>query len=123
MARPRKPASEIRKRWDKLYVTDVERVEIAAAAEAAGLSVNQYLLARHRGERLYAARSDGALLQALSAVETRLEMIARDIGHRTGDLDAVFLHAALMAIERDLRHAVLPWALSVPMQHEGDASC
>ncbi|MFB3306840.1 hypothetical protein, partial [Pseudomonas sp. AMR01] len=72
MARPKKLASETRKRWDKLYATEAERAEISAAAAAADLSVSKYLIARHRGERLQTARSDGALLQALSVANARL---------------------------------------------------
>lgn len=97
-------------------------MEISETATAAGLSVSQYLLARHRGDHLYAARSDGAVLQAMSAIDARLAMIAQEIGRRTGNLDAVFLHAALMAIERDFRHAVLPWAVSLSAKDDGEAS-
>lgn len=122
MARPRKLASEKRKRWDKLYVTDAERAEISAAAEAVDLSVSQYLIAKHRGERLHSARPDGALLQALSLTNARLATIASYIAQEASPLDAMLLHADLVAIERDVRHAVLPWAISISAKDEGDAS-
>lgn len=48
MARPQKPASERRIRWDKLYVTEAERANITAAA-ASDLTVSRYLIAAHRG--------------------------------------------------------------------------
>lgn len=121
MARPKKSASEMRKRWDKLYATDAERVEISAAAKAADLSVSQYLIARHRGDRLHTARSDGHLLQAMSVLNARLAANAHHIAQASSPLDATLLHADLMAIERDVRQAILPWAVSVLIEDEGDA--
>ncbi len=120
MARPRKSASETRKRWDKLYATEAERVEISAAARAAHLSVSQYLIARHRGDRLHAARSDGALLHAMSVLDARLTEISHHLAQASSPLDAILLHADLVAIERDIRHAILPWAISVSVSTEDE---
>ncbi len=121
MARPRKPSSETRTRWDTLYATIAERAEITAAANAAGLSVSRYLIARHRGDRLHAAQSDGALLQTMSVLDARLRQISYHLAQASIPLDATLLHADLMAIERDIRHAILPWAVSVSTEDEGNA--
>ncbi|WP_281968928.1 hypothetical protein [Roseovarius nanhaiticus] len=118
MARPRKPPSEQRQRWDKLYVTKAERAEIAAAAAAVDLKVGRYLMMAHRGTRPPAARPNGAILQAMGQLNNRLALLSRTITERADPLDAVTLHADLLAIERTVRDALLPWATPAPVPHE-----
>ncbi|MCQ0090502.1 hypothetical protein [Roseovarius sp. M141] len=122
MGRPPLPPSQTRKRWDKLYATEAERAEISATARAADLTVSQYLIARHCGDRLHEARSGGAALQAMSVLDARLAEIAHHLAQASSPLDATLLHADLVAIERNIRHAVLPWAICVSTEDEGDAS-
>lgn len=123
MARPRKPPSEHRKRWDALYVTADERAGIAAAAKAAGRSVSRYLVAAHQNARPQPAHGTAALLQALARSEDQLAAIAHAIAERGAPIDAVMLQADLLAVERGFRRAVLPWAVSIDNEREGDPSC
>ena len=113
MARPRKPDQDKRTRWDALYVTPSERLEITKAAKQADLSVSQYRLAAHRRRGPSADRM-GTIL-ALIQAERELAAIARQL--HAVPTDALVLHSDLLAIERSFRRAALPWAYRL----EGDA--
>lgn len=123
MARPRKPAEDKRNRWDALYVTAAQRAEIAAAAMAAGQSASQYLLAAHEGTSRRPLQDRAGLLQALVQAERHLAILAQTITTKATPIDAVMLQADLLAIEREFRLAVLPWAVAIDGAQEGQRSC
>lgn len=110
MPRPIKPDSEIKKRWDILYVTADERRDVAAAAKVADQSVSKYLLANHQRANKRSSRSTPALVQALVQAEAELATISQDIDCHVQPVDAIALQASLLAIERSFRLAALPWA-------------
>lgn len=112
MARPRKPAEDKRTRWDALYVTPSERLEITKAAKQADLSVSQYLLAAHRRRGPSVDRTETIL--ALIKAEHELAKVAENL--KTSPTEALILHSDLLAIERNFRRTVLPWAYRL----EGD---
>lgn len=111
MARPRKAADDMRTRWDALYVTKAERAEVTAAAERAGQSVSQYLLAAHRGAPRNTSSETVRIMQALVMAERQLASLARQIQHQEAAMDALLLQAHLVAIERAFRHVAMPWSL------------
>jgi hypothetical protein len=111
MPRPRKPAAELRRRWDALHVTAAERAEITAAARQAGRSVSRYLVEAHRGTAPRGPRDTGVLIAPLARAERHLADLAHQVRAGTGPVEAVLLQANLLAIERQFRQAVLPWSL------------
>jgi len=110
MPRPRKPNSEIKKRWDALYVTADDRLEITAAAKAADQSVSQYLVAGHQHTSHRPTQTTSAMVQALVRAEAELETITHALACHSAPMDAMMLQASLLAIERSFRLAALPWA-------------
>ena len=110
MARPRKAADDMRTRWDALYVTPAERVEVTAAAQRAGQSVSQYLLSIHRGAPRNASPETVRIMQALVVAEQHLASLARQIQRQEMAMDALLLQAHLVAIERAFRHVAMPWS-------------
>ena len=123
MPRPIKPDSEIKKRWDTLYVTAEERREIAAAAKVADQSVSQYLLANHQRGDKRPSRSTSALVQALVQAEAELATITQAISCHGQPIDAMVLQASLLAIERSFRLAALPQAASLGSEDSEGIEC
>lgn len=121
MPRPCKPPSEIRKRWDALYVTADERAAIAAAAEAAGQSVSRYLVAGHQHSNPRHAHAMASVVRALVRAEAHLESVAQTIATDKSSIDAVLLQSHLLAIERGFRRAALPWAACLDDGHKDTA--
>lgn len=120
MARPPKDPSQLRKRWDALYVTDVERACVTAAAAAAGLSVSRYFLSLHTGGHIVNRDDWRQNIQLLSTVTRQLEDIARSIG-TASDADAgggpphcLKIATSLLSLERLIRDAVMPWQAGEP---------
>ena len=111
MARPRKAADDMRTRWDALYVTPAERVEVTAAAQRAGQSVSQYLLSVHRGAPRNASPETVRVMQDVMMTEQHLASLARQIQQQEMAMDAILLQAHLVAIERAFRHVAMPWSL------------
>jgi hypothetical protein len=125
MARPRKPAHEVRNRWDALYATNAERAEVTGAAERAGQSVSQYLLSTHRAAPRHGSHDTARVTQALVIAEHLLAHLAREIQQHFNPIDAIVLQANLLAIERSFRHAAMPWSLvlDVDGSADGGAPC
>lgn len=110
MARPRKAVDDMRTRWDALYVTPPERVEVTAAAQRAGQSVSRYLLSAHRGASRKASPETIRVMQALMMAEQHLASLACQIQQQETAMDALLLQAHLVAIERAFRHVAMPWS-------------
>jgi hypothetical protein len=123
MPRPRKPAEDRRDAWDVLYANAAERAEIRSAAQAAGLSVSRYLIAAHRGKGARARSVDGALIAALARAERHLSELATEVQAKCTPIDAVLLQAHLLSLERQFRHAVLPWSLLLDDRSDETAPC
>jgi hypothetical protein len=123
MPRPIKPKSEIKKRWDALYVTAEERKEVAAAARAADQSVSCYLLAGHQHANHKPPRSTSDLVHALVRAEAELEAITQAVSCQSAPMDAILLQAHLLAIERSFRHAALPWAVGLGREDNDALPC
>lgn len=121
MARPRKAAADTRTRWDALYVTPAERVEVTAAAQQAGQSVSQYLLSIHRGAPRNASPETVRVMQAVMMAEQHLASLARQIQRQEMAMDAILLQAHLVAIERAFRHVAMPWSLVLDDARESGA--
>lgn len=107
MARPRKSATDTRARWDALYVTPGERAEIKAAAEAAGLSVSRYLVARHHGAAVHTTAHRRNVVVALAQAEAGLAEVSAIMAARSGSVASVETATALLALERTFRAAAL----------------
>lgn len=123
MPRPLKPDSEIKKRWDALYVTDDQRREVVAAAKAADQSVSQYLFASHQSANKRSARSTSPVVHALIQAEAELATIAQAISCHGRPIDAMALQASLLAIERSFRFAALPWAAGLGSEDSEGNQC
>ena len=123
MPRPLKPKSEIKTRWDALYVTADERLEISAAAIAADQSVSCYLIACHQRANHRPSRSTSALVQALVRAEAELEAITQSIRCQSAPMDAMLLQAHLLAIERSFRRAALPYAAGLGRENSDATPC
>lgn len=121
MARPRKAPDDIRTRWDALYVTPAERVDITAAAQREGQSVSQYLLSAHRGAPRNTFPETVRVMQALVVAEQHLASLARQIQQQERAMDALLLQAQLVAIERAFRHVAMPWSLVLDDARESGA--
>ena len=107
MARPRKSESDLRSRWDALYVTEGERSEIEAAAQAASLSPGRYLYECHRGQMPVRAGQKAHAVLALIEASHHLEAIARETADVGSAFDTVRIVSQLLSIERNFRRAVL----------------
>lgn len=123
MARPRKPAHDVRTRWDALYATMAEREAVAAAAQRTGQSVSQYLLAAHRAAPRHGSHDTARITQALVIAEHQLACLAREIQQQGNATDAIVLQSNLLAIERSFRLAAIPWSLVFDAASDGGAPC
>ena len=108
MTRPRKPDADRRMRWDALYLTKAERLDIEASAKAAGLAPGRYLYACHLRQPSIRAYSKSLAVAALSEASGKLNAIATEIAEAASGIDAVRIVAQLASIERQFRRAVLP---------------
>lgn len=106
MARPRKSEADLRSRWDALYVTGAERLDIEASARAAGLSPGRYLYARHLGQAPIRAHNKSLAVAALAEASRKLDAVVREIATAASEIDAVRIAAQLLSIERSFRRAV-----------------
>lgn len=83
-----------------LYVTAAERATIQAAADAAGLSVNAYLLACTRRARIVSPEDGQQAARYLGRIDARLGEIARSVAAAPiGAPEALELLFALRNIE------------------------
>lgn len=133
MARPKKDPSELRQKWDALYVTAAERMSIQAKAAKADLSVSRYLVSLH-AEGQVSNRNDWRRnIQLLSVATDQLGLIARSIPQEPGPTDApselsgrLQIAASLLEIERLIRSQVMPWQgprQLDPVDHSKAAPC
>lgn len=107
MARPRKLPEEKRAKWPVLNVTPAERAAITAAAQEAGLGINDYLLACTRQTRLVRRADREHIVRLLAGVDARLDEIARQaIAAPLAARDVARLLLALHGIEASLRTGV-----------------
>lgn len=107
MARPRKPEHEKRKPWDILHVTQADRESIRASADAAGLTVSQYLLSLHyQTPRRSSVRGADSIV-ALARAECHLADIAKSAREGLSASKAIEILACLVSNERAFRDAVL----------------
>lgn len=107
MARPRKSEADRRSRWDTLYVTEAERLDIEAQARAAGLTPGRYLYECHLGQVPIRAHHKAQAVAALAAACRTLDVIAGAIADAATEIDSVRITAQLLSIERCFRRAVL----------------
>ena len=107
MARPRKMPEEKRAKWPVLNVTPAERAAITAAAQEAGLGINDYLLACTRQTRLVRRADREHIVRLLAGVDARLDEIARQaMAAPLAARDVARLLLALHGIEASLRTGV-----------------
>jgi hypothetical protein len=97
-----------RKGWTTVYATEEERIVIGAQAEAAGLSLAQFLVARALREQVVVRADWRAAVARLSEVSARLGDLSTALEDRTKPLDAVRLHLDLCRIEAAARGLLTP---------------
>ncbi|WP_284262120.1 hypothetical protein [Roseicyclus amphidinii] len=108
MTRPRKPDADRRMRWDALYLTKAERLDVEVSAKASGLAPGRYLYACHLRQAPIRVHSKALAVAALSEASGMLQAIATEIAEAAPEIDAVRIAAQLTSIERQFRRAVLP---------------
>ncbi len=79
VARPRKSEDQKRRKWPVLNVTPAERAAIEAAAQAAGLGINAYLIACTQQTRLVRRADHARTVRHLARIDAHLEQIAREV--------------------------------------------
>ncbi|MFP7675528.1 plasmid mobilization protein [Marivita sp. S0852] len=113
MARPQKDPTDLRKRWDALYVTPAERAAVKAAAAEAGLSASQYLLSLHMNGHVTNRDDWRRSVQLLTVVTQQLDVIARSSPGAEGTvgtpLQSLEIARSLLNLERWIRDQVMPW--------------
>ena len=77
MARKTMRKGERRSKWAVLNVTPSERAEITAAAKAAGLSINAFILGCTRRAHIVSPARQDAAIRHLSRIRGHLDLIAR----------------------------------------------
>lgn len=104
MARPRKLPEDKRAKWPVLNVTPAERAAITAAARAAALGINDYILSCTRQTRLVRRADREHMVRHLAGIESRLDEIARQtMASPLPTRDVVSLLLALRGVEATLR--------------------
>lgn len=107
MARPRKLPEEKRAKWPVLNVTPAERAAITAAAQEAGLGINDYILACTRQTRLVRRADREHIVRLVAGIDARLDEIARQaMAAPLAARDVARLLLALRGIEASLRAGV-----------------
>lgn len=104
MGRHKKKPDERRAKWGVLNPTNAERAAITAAAEGAGLGINEYILTCTRQMRVVRRADREHLVRHLAGIEDRLDEIARNtMAAPISTADVTSLLFALRAIEVALR--------------------
>ncbi len=98
MARPRKAKDDLAVRKE-VYATAGEWAEIAAAAGSAGLSISQYLMARHRTGAVAAPTLGPERLLAVARLQAEVEALAAAVVQMPA---APILLARLVKLEESL---------------------
>lgn len=108
MGRPSKLPEEKRSKWSVLNPTWAERAAIAAAAQEAGLGINDYILACTRQTRVIRRADRAQMVRHLAGIESRLDEIARQaMSTPFVTCDVASLLLALRRIETSLRAGAL----------------
>jgi hypothetical protein len=123
----------VRDKWLHLKVTNAERADWQAQAQAAGVTLADLMRQRMGGaaeskrkpatrqRRMKAPDADPALLAGIAKVGNNLNQLGRWANTHKGAADAVQVLAALSAIERHLSSFLLPGGVGGSAPDHGEA--